>query len=101
MDVSNFPELVAPIGAALVEARRQHQSFSLPAGSVTAFVENSPPTRNQPTRTFHSAAELPLEDQEAVKQLVKRLSKNLRSKDGLPLSPQLIRLALEELIGGL
>ena len=45
--------------------------------------------------------DLSAQDQQAVKQLVKRLAKNLAAKDGTPVSPQIIKRALEELLSQL
>ena len=81
-DVSRFPDLAAPIGEALREVRTQH-------GGPTAAAQ--PELIAQPI-------ELSATDQQAAKQLVKKLSKNLVAKDGTPVSPQVIRSALEELL---
>ena len=81
-DVSRFPDLAVPIGEALGEVRRQHE------GAASAAKPES----------FAESAKLSATDQQAAKQLVKKLSKNLVAKDGTPVSPQVIRSALEELL---
>ena len=74
-DVDNFPQMVAPIGEALRGFRQQHENF-----------------------TPEQSTELSAQDQQAVERLVKRLSKNLADKDGTPVSPQIVKAALEELL---
>ena len=74
-DVDKFPDLVAPIGQALREFRQQHENLK-----------------------SSNERDLSAQDQQAVKQLVKRLSKNLAAKDGTPVSPQIVKAALEELL---
>ncbi len=77
-DMNNFPNLAAPIGEALRQLRQQHESF-------------------EPVKST-DLVELSAQDQQAVKQLVKRLSKNLAAKDGTPASRQIVKAALEELL---
>lgn len=89
-DVANFPDLVAPIGAALREVRRQHAAESPANGSA-----------NQWNRANLALSELSVADQKAVQQLVKRLSKDFLAKDGTPISAQVVRLALEALLSKL
>ena len=77
-DVNSFANLVAPLGAALREVRREHANW-----------EPAPATKK---------AELSAQDQQAVEQLVKKLAKNFASKDGTPAARLVIRRALEELL---
>ena len=74
-DVDKFPDLVAPIGKALREFRQQHENLK-----------------------SSNESDLSAQDQRDVKQLVKRLSKNLAAKNGTPVSPQIVKAALEELL---
>lgn len=85
-DVDKFPDLVAPIGEALRQLRQQHENFA-------------PKTKSEQAANRLDLGELSAADQQSVKQLVKRLSKNLCAKDGTPISAQVIKLALEELLG--
>ena len=77
-DVNQFPDLVAPFGAALRQLREQHESLELAA-----------------------TIELSAHDQQAAKQLSQRLTQNFVAKDGTPLSRPVIKAALEELLGEL
>ena len=80
-DVEKFPALAAPFGEALRGIRRQREKF-----------EPQKPT---------NLAELSAQDQRAVEQLVKRLSKNLADKDGTPASRPIVKAALQELLNAL
>ena len=95
-DVSNFADLVAPIGEALRQIRRQHEFAPTTAPKRTDGQE-----ANAPGQTPSQRTDLAPQDQEAARQLARRLSKSLVAKDGTPASPLVIRLALEELLNKL
>ena len=81
-DVSHFAGLAAPVGQALCQIRRQHSDSGEKANAQSAA----------------ELSELPSADRQAVEQLMKKLAKNFAAKDGTPASPQIIRLALQQLL---
>ena len=84
-DVSRFPDLAAPFGQALRAVQRQH-------AALTSAPKPEP---------LAKSAELSATDRQAVKQLVKKLSKTFVARDGTPASPLVVRSALEELLSKL
>lgn len=96
-DIANFARLVAPVGAALREARQQHGSVAAPRIPVAhPVIEEEEPTELMEAPT--PRVTLSSGDQEAVGQLVKRLRKNLCFKDGTPASHEVVKAALEQLM---
>lgn len=93
-DVANFPRLVSPVGAALRELRLHHSGVPAPALPVERVQEVALPSSQTPS----SSPVLAPDEEEAVRQLVKRLRKNLCSKDGTPSSRAVVQAALEELL---
>ncbi|PQV65266.1 hypothetical protein B1R32_1013 [Abditibacterium utsteinense] len=101
-DVTRFPELVAPIAAALQEVRHQHQSArqtpSTSPSSLAPIAAGSSEIIPSLLAELAAPIDLASEEQESVRQLIKRLEKNLRDKDGIPYSSRIVRSALEVLL---